>query len=359
MGKKWFAVLLASAALVPVAYLAAPEAPAVSAARAVSVAPVVYPLSVSFVSASSGWLLGVTSDDCSASTGLVLRETTDAGLRWSAVIAPPAGWSCAGPSDGVSEVSFASSRNGWAYGPGLWATHDSGRTWRRIPVGGASVDAMAASADREIAVFSTTGGSDYRVYTSPVGTDDWRPVPGASGTDLAVDQASVAVAGRTGYVISGQRMLSGPVDGSRPWRRYTVPCGTLGRVDSTVAAGPAHEVIVTCGASGAHPTPSQVLRSLDGGKTWQRLADVVLYDPASSISVAPDGTILVVGIYNGALVSRDGGASWLPLSAVNRAANVGTGATISVGLVTNSEAFLLVAMQGLWLSYDAGLTWAR
>jgi hypothetical protein len=51
----------------------------------------------------------------------------------------------------VSTVRFADGFDGWAFGPGLWVTHDGARTWRSLDVGGA-VLALAASGGRVNAI---------------------------------------------------------------------------------------------------------------------------------------------------------------------------------------------------------------
>ena len=67
-----------------------------------------------------------------------MRQTQDGGQTWLGLPAPaaaaeffpsfpqPAGR----VAGGVSDVRFATARDGWAFGPSFYATHDGGQTWR-------------------------------------------------------------------------------------------------------------------------------------------------------------------------------------------------------------------------------------
>lgn len=325
------------------------------------------PVAASFVSDSTGWLLSITSPDSSSGSRIVLCDTTDGGRRWSAVPAPPAPWIYQGTTsapDSVSAIVFADQRDGWAFGPGLWATHDGGAHWHRVGTGGAGVSGLAAADGRVVAVFSRNGGmasgagtSPFAVYTSPAGADAWRQVPGASGAG----ETGVAIAGHTGYVVSSVRLtsavtlLTGPANGPGRWQRHAVPCPHGWLAD--VAAGTSPGVVVTCASIGFHPTPTRVYRSTDGGASWQRLAGLVLEDSISSVSVAPDGTILVSGLYSGALISRDGGKSWHTMAAVDDTDAVKGGGVIAAAMATDRLGFAIVTGQAFWLTHDGGRTW--
>src|SRR6516162_2378937 len=129
---------------------AVPVRPAAAASTPVSLnCRAVTPVSASFVSGTTGWLLGLATPGGSR---IVLCRTADGGQHWSSVPAPSAPWpyrsSVPGPAvstgpDAVSQIVFADQRDGWAFGPGLWATHDGGTHWHRVGTPGASVSKMA------------------------------------------------------------------------------------------------------------------------------------------------------------------------------------------------------------------------
>ena len=348
---------------------AVPVRPAAAASTAVSLnCRAIIPVSASFVSGTTGWLLGLATPDGSR---IVLCRTVDAGQHWSSVPAPPAPWpfwsSAPGPAvstgpDAVSQIVFADQRDGWAFGPGLWATHDGGAHWHRVGTPGASVSKMAATSGRVIAVFSRDGGTTFVAYTSPAAADAWRPLPGVSGAGQAVG-TDLAVFRRTGYVVSSRAplpgppavLLTGPADGSARWQRHRLSCPSSMKVAVTAATGPG--IIVVCAGTGFHPTPARVYRSVDGGRNWQRLAGLVLEDSVGSVSVTPDGTILVSGLYSGVLMSRDGGQSWHPVPAVDDSEAVQGGGIVTAVMVTDQLGFAVVTGDAFWLTHDGGRTW--
>ncbi len=129
-------------------------------------------ISASFISASAGWLLAVPP--CAGYVRpcqtLLLRKTTDGGRTWVAVPAPPA------PDQGrpgaVSQILFISSRDGWAWGPGLWQTRDGGARWRRVSIGGGPVQSLAVAGGRVLAAAGRCGQASpwqcrFQVYASP------------------------------------------------------------------------------------------------------------------------------------------------------------------------------------------------
>jgi photosystem II stability/assembly factor-like uncharacterized protein len=349
---------------------AAPVRPAAAASAAVSLnCRAITPVSASFVSGTTGWLLGLATP---AGSRIVLCRTADGGRHWFYVPAPPAPWpfrsSVSGPAvstgpDAVSQIVFANQRDGWAFGPGLWATHDGGAHWHRVGTSGASVSKMAATSGRVVAVFSRDGGTTFAAYTSPAGADAWRPLPGVSGAGQAVGGADLGVFGGTGYVVSSHAplpgppavLLAGPADGSARWQRYALPCPSSMEVAVTAATRPG--IIVACAGIGFHPTPARVYRSVDGGRSWHRLAGLVLEDSVGSASVAPDGTILVSGLYSGVLMSDDGGQSWHPVPAVDDSETVQGGGIVTAVMVTNQLGFAVVTGDAFWLTHDGGQTW--
>jgi photosystem II stability/assembly factor-like uncharacterized protein len=310
------------------------------------------PLSATFVSASAGWVLGSTSGGCSGAARMVLRKTIDGGRTWFGGPAPPGG---------VNEVLFADLRDGWVFGPGLWATHDGGASWHQVPTHGASVYSLHAAGGYVVAAFARCGSScdaaRFAVYTSPASADRWTPAPGATGTG----DAQVAVAGESAYVVSSARftsavtLLTGPADGSARWRRLAVPCpaGWL----AAVAAGTTPGLVVACAPIGYHPTPTQVYQSADAGAGWRRLAGLSLEDSVSAVSLTPDGTILVGGAYTGMMISRDGGRTWHAVPAVDDTDAVQGGGSFDATMTGNEQGFAIVAQQRLWLTHDGGRTW--
>ena len=201
------------------------------------------PSGASFISGDTGWLLLATVNECTGGSAVAIRKTADGGLHWSRVAAPPARWGGIAPdgnghipAGAVTSVLFADARDGWAYGPGLWATHDGGLTWRRVATHGQTVQGMAATGGRAVAVFlncdprACEGPVTFTVETTPARADAWRPVPGATGQGIP---SVTAQAGRVFLVVSPSgegpytkdaRLLAGPADGSARLVSRRIPC---------------------------------------------------------------------------------------------------------------------------------------
>jgi len=334
------------------------------------------PVGASFVSAKDGYLLGITLKDCQPGTAsrVVLRKTTDGGLRWTPLPASPAPWGVTGPdgrvpAEGVTSVLFADVRDGWAYGPGLWATHDGGLTWREIPTAGRAVRSVAAAGGRVAAVLvncatpaQDCGQPSFTVETSPAGADVWGPLPGATGP------GSPWVTARGGMVFVGPvgvqpteraSLLAGPADGSTPVSVRPFPCQSAPNAEIAMSATTASSLVVSCAVLGAHPAPTTMYASADAGAHWTRFAAASLYDGASTVQRTSGGTLLIAGIYNGVELSRDGGRSWARPPAIDEADTTGGGDAVEADLFTDSDGYVVVGSGGLWLTRDGGETWRQ
>jgi hypothetical protein len=90
-------------------------------------------VSASFVSADRGFVLGTTG--CRQASCTVLLATNDGGRTWERTTAPPAPVRTGAPTgDGIRTIRFANERDGWAFGGGLFSTHDGGRSWSLLRV---------------------------------------------------------------------------------------------------------------------------------------------------------------------------------------------------------------------------------
>jgi hypothetical protein len=334
------------------------------------------PIDASFVSANDGYLLGITLKDCwaDATSKLRLRKTADGGLRWTPLTAPPAPWggivpdgSGRVPADGVTSLLFADARDGWAYGPGLWATHDGGASWHRVGSKGWVVQSMAATDGHVVAVLESCdsydancGARSFTVRTSPARREAWRPVPGAAGQGAA---SVVARAGKAFLIASAagpgsyekdDTLLSGPADGSARWTSRTIPCTPGANVLSATTAS---DLVLSCALLGAHPASTHLFASADAGRHWTKIARLGLFDGASTVEQTGAGTLLIAGIYNGVGFSRDGGRSWTWPGVIDRTDNVEGGAGLEASLSTINDGYVIVAANSLWITRDAGLAW--
>jgi hypothetical protein len=270
------AAIACAAALIPVATLAAayPAAPATAGAAA---GPAGFePVSASFLSPARGFVLGAVNCRTRRGCPARLAVTADGAARWHAVTAPSvrlfnAGGNSLTQASRVTSVVFASRRNGWLYGPGLWATHDGGGHWRRIVLGGnvvpslgGGVVAMAAAAGNVYAVVSPDPfhGRPQELYRSPAGQDAWARV----GTMTGDPFASLAVSGKAAWFGTSTHVWA-TADGVR-WHKYPFRCaGTGYGLSGLAAASRSHVVFLCADAMGMFHTGKEVLRSVNGGRT--------------------------------------------------------------------------------------------
>ena len=269
------------------------------------------PGSVTFVSATTGFVIGIDST-CAAGSCVALARTSDAGATWVSLPAPPAvyvnrfGTSATAPA--VSEVRFADALDGWIYGPSLFATHDGGATWQQLDLGG-SVVALETSGGFVDAVVSpcstqetcsgslrleqapATGGSFTTVLTGPI-------VQSSSTGVLALSLHAPAGFVNLGGVGSPQNGLwaTRSLENPRGWNPFANPCA--------VSA-----------ASGA----SELYRSTDGGATWTTavtFADGGIGFNDLGFTTSTQGVVIhgqpgpPTGYASQLLMTYDGGATW-------------------------------------------------
>jgi hypothetical protein len=326
------------------------------------------PVDASFVSGSAGWLLDETFNDCTQHGTVAVYKTTDGGLKWTKTSPLAAPW--AGPvtpPDGVSAVLFANAKDGWAYGPALWATHNGGVSWHRVSTRGYDVYSMAATGPSVLAAFDKCGTAGpacenpetFKVETAAVHTDTWRAVPGAAGKGTVGLSAQAGTAYAFRLVSSPPPvylgLLTGPANGSRAWHAEATPCAQGAIADSAATAS---HVLLACALLGAHPATTHLYSSTDSGVKWKQFSTLGLYDGATVIEQTPNGTLLVGGIYNGIELSRDGGRTWTS-PAVDSALAVGGGGGIVALLTTNADGYLIVAQAAMWITRDGGKTWTQ
>jgi hypothetical protein len=319
------------------------------------------PVSFSFTSGSDGWMLGVTHARHQA---IELVKTTDGGRRWTAVPVPPAPWIWSSSArDAVSQVTFANARDGWLYGPGLWATHDGGARWQRIPTGGRVINSVAAGDGTVLATFtvchSRCGGSAPRfaVYRAAVGSDTFRPVPGATGPGFG----GLTIAGTHAYAVGdgfagqGVALLGGPVAGPGRWQRQPEPCGPS--LEPSLLAATDGLWLACSQNPGIHPVKVVLYRSANAARSWKRAGQLSLEDGAGSLSVTPSGVIVTGGMYNGLLISRDGGRAWRRVPSVDNTDVVGGGGVVLATMINGLRGVVIVKTARAWITTDGGRTW--
>ena len=321
------------------------------------------PASATFVSANNGWVLGTGT--CASGSCAAIAQTSDGGHTWSAITAPATSIVPAATqgAPGISRLRFADARDGWAYGPDLWSTHDGGASWTRLTVAGlqagAAIVALEAGNGSVHAV--VLDGQGYRVASSPVGTDDFR----LSTVRIAVGAGPVpavqlVLSGAAGWLLENNRTVIGGarlVNGS--WVAWQPPClNVVG--PAYLAASSATELAAACDVGlWSTPTGSHLFASHDGGSTFVEASTTVPLTMTAAVTAASPSVAVVGGTdaVGTALVGTfDGGRTW---SVVARLGMVGL---TDLGFTTPTQGFVVAAAgdgpSTFWMTRDGGRTWA-
>jgi hypothetical protein len=320
------------------------------------------PLSVTFVSSQTGWVLGW--QPCpTRSACLALRRTDDSGHTWLAVQPPPAPLP-SGANTGVRQVRFADVRNGWVFGPDLWATHDGGEHWTRqafaTDAGNSQVSSLETSGGAvDVAIIGSNG---VQFFSSPAATDSWT----ASATTIQmgagpVPQAQIVLHGSAGWAIEVDRtVVSGARLSGGRWVGWQPPCSSAGG-SAALAAGTMSQLVAVCN-EGTYTGPTQsvhVYFSGDGGSSFRRVATALPLSFAGAVTMSPSaGTVIVGGnAARGAvlLASFNGGAGW---TTVYRGGD--SIASDELGFTTTSQGVAIVTtgnIAHLLMTYDGGRSW--
>jgi hypothetical protein len=346
------------------------------------------PTSVTFIGLDTGWVIGQagTPGHCATPYCTSVARTDSAGQTWQGGPAP-----LAGPPDGatgVSQIRFLNLDNGWAFGPGLFATHDGGQTWTQVSTDGMRVTDLETVGDRAFALFASCSGSgpafaagcsSYTLYSSPASANDWAPVGAAtSGLSDSASQdgagqdgagqdgaASIVLTGAVGYLLGPNRMLySGRVDGSAPWQAVgSVPCATgSAQADgqpagALLAAATATNLILACTppAASGDLQKKLVFSSANGGVSWQQIAIAPAAGVAASVAASLAGTV-VLGTDQGIDVLAAGAGAWQQATVTGAPA----GGFSYVGMTTDSQGVAVPAdpaAGAVWFTFDGGQSW--
>ena len=346
------------------------------------------PTSITMISGSVGAVIGQAgtpghcgppvADDCTSLAG-----TSSYGSSWYGVSAPVT--SAPDGGAGVSQLRFLNLSDGWAYGPGLYATSDGGRSWTAAAASGLRVTALEAAGDRAFAVLASCPGSGaayaagcstFSLYSMPAGTASLQPVPldippsvsaGAMGTAGVPASASVVIKGDaadpeagTGYLYapSGD-ILTGSVGGGAWTYAGRAPCvpGTAGASGAPTGgqlAVAGRLLVLSCAGDGGQA--GQLWESADGAD-WTRVTVTGGTGAARSLA-ATSASHLVLATTAGLFYATvPGPAAW---HAASVAGGVPAGGFSYVGMTSPAQGVALpadAALGEVFISRDGGQTW--
>jgi photosystem II stability/assembly factor-like uncharacterized protein len=220
-------------------------------------------------------------------------------------------------SSGVLLIRFANARDGWAFGPELWSTHDGGATWHQLPLGGpgAQIASVSSTSDAVYAVVThcqPTGCAPAELDRASVGSDSFAPVSGLVLPGL-LPGAALNLIGSTGYLSdsapgSGQRFIWATTDGTH-WLSRTDPCDAAGLVLASIAPIDAARAWFMCAPSGAaSQAPKQLFLTTDAAQSYQS-------PPLQAPRGGEGGQLIAASPQTLGLATASGGTSRIDVSA--------------------------------------------
>ena len=323
--------------------------------------PLVY--STTWISEDAGWVL-VADGGCTATCAAVIYRTADGGETWEVLEgAEPRLDIDRQEGDPAIEphLRFANERDGWMVTPDLWSTHDGGATWTLVELDGV-VSSLEAEEGSVHAVMLDSDG--FRVWTSPVTTDDFVPAPDVAppGTGPVPSTDLVLADDRGWMVVNNEVVTSGLTLEDGVWTPFDPPCRD--RFGPVELAASATDVVALCneGATGTVEAPGfHLYASDDGGQTFTRelpLPDLALGTGVVAERPEEGGLVLVTEETEATRTTSASVASSNDGSAWTDPAVLAEGATRYLGFTTPTRGEAIVADR-VFLSEDRGITWTE
>jgi len=338
------------------------------------------PSSVTYISTRTGWVLGQGGPPCASKFCTSMALTQNGGQTWRGVPAPK--------TDGVTGVRFLDGKNGWAYGPELWATHDYGNNWSQISTGGLQVIDLETAGNQAFALFATcntssgggaspssTGNSatagvslpgctSYTLETSPANADNWAPVGQAttSLTDLPGARPAIVLSGSRGWLLAADGTLySGALTSG--WQKTgiaqcpaTAP-GSADTLDGGLLTWNAYTstLVLACSAKSLAGSGSQkelAYTSRDNGGTWQGPATGVSQGTAMSLATAPTA-VAILATTDGIEALDASTGQWNQVVPVK-------GGFSYIGMTSDKQGVAVPgdrSLHEIWMTINGGLNW--
>jgi hypothetical protein len=323
------------------------------------------PYSATWVTADDGWVLG--NAPCATAPCTSVVRTHDGGKTWQGIPAPVATLKRNSGADAqVSTIRFADTSNGWAFGSELFSTHDGGVSWVKQSLGadgsGTSVVALESGGGLTWAAVTDCGAGNgscpgnVSVYWTPIGTDKWQRI----GSPVSITNAFFApqlVTHGSDWWLNVGAIYHGV--GSGTPTKLATACSGAGADGLLATADALHLDVLCAGGGAAGSIGQQLVGTTDGGKHWSN-AGPSFVGPTSITGIADnaDGVLLLSESSGASEILRttdDGQHFSTPLSP----SNTGGLAWADLGFTTQLQASVILPGTSMYLSHDAGATWAR
>ena len=317
------------------------------------------PQSVTFVSASEGWVLGTAP--CAAKPCTSVVRTLNGGRTWQGIPAPVAALSSSGQGQGVGALRFADSLDGFALRPDLYVTRNGGSTWNQVRLPGMIGDLEAAHGVVYAAVRGS--GSRERIYRTPASSDQWSLVAGLPAGPVLPSgglpgPGTITLHGSAAWIFIGGHLYATQTGTS--WVQEPVPCGAFG-VDSLAAYDTQQVTLLCAGSAGMGSSGKVVYSSRNGGASFTRVGQAPLGGIGGGLAQPQPGHVFIATSSGATWIyaSSNGGQTWQTVLTLR---DGGAGLT-DFGFTTATQG---VAVEGrpdigshLYMTRDSGRSWSR
>jgi photosystem II stability/assembly factor-like uncharacterized protein len=254
----------------------------------------------SFVSASEGWILGWNWQ----MGGNLLLHTTDGGVTWEPLPAPP--------GLPYNDIHFIDALNGVAVSPleGIYRTTNGGQSWTQVHFGpeiDPEVDNSVGTEELNLLVVRMADaqngvavGPAGRIFSTSDGGASWVTRTSGSAYDTS---KIVAVDANHAWAISGTSEILRTTNGGQTWERhYLFPLYSY--------ASDIHFVDAQNGwvsGSSTFGSTTSMWKTADGGVTWTPVPAPLEF--VTTVHTL-DGQRIIAGSGDRTMYSVDGGANW-------------------------------------------------
>ncbi|MFN2464296.1 MAG: hypothetical protein ABR573_10400 [Candidatus Dormibacteria bacterium] len=282
------------------------------------------PREVAFSGPTTGWAVGARCDDggAAAKCDLLVSSTQDGGSTWTSPVF------VGRPDISVASIPAVhirvSGASVWVFGPGIYGSHDGGRSWR--PQDSRAILSLETSGGSAWAVAGCTRNHSCvpHLITSTAQADAWadaRVQPTTeSSNDAYLERPNVNTAFLVQIFDAGKTATRSSLavtrDGGRSWGMMVSPCPDPIQVRSLDG----RDLWALCTMQGGTGyQPKAVFLSNDGARSWQLRAQSAP-DPVGSIEIGGYARSLVVTSPSAALygaqrggvsLSLDQGRTWM------------------------------------------------
>lgn len=249
-------------------------------------------------------------------------------------------------------------------GSGVFRSTDAGQTWQPASEGlpGEDVKALAISTAAPAALYAVVGGgADATVYISTDGAASWTRLSngGVPGLwyDLCIDPGN----GSTLYLCACPGKLVRSLDGGHSWQplRDGLPGDERETHILSLAIDPTDSNVLYAGTGAWVGGGQGVFKSTDGGVTWSPANRGMMDYRITAVAIDPGNAQRVyAGGYAGEVfVSEDGGQTWTDLTGRLPYDTAIHPTVQQIVLDPAGAVYLLCDQFGIVISTDGGASW--